>query len=128
MSNEFQPKSYRSDIEVEFTFPKGLQDDTGIKTITIRELPGSAESRAIARAGNDGGVLMQELVKEGLVRALLVDGTVVEISTGDESVDRIMSQLGSKGRALALQAYSNVNQPSKEDAASFLQSASAKVR
>lgn len=128
MSESLQPKSYRGNIEVEFTFPKGLQEDTGILSITIRELPASSESRALSRAGNDGGVLMQELVKEGLVRATLVEDGTIEISTADDSVDRVMNQLGPKGRALALQAYGHVNQPSKDDSSSFLKSASVKVR
>lgn len=126
--SEFQPKSYRGHVEVEFTFPPNLQEDIGIATIIIRELPGSAESRAISRAGNDGGVLMQELVKEGLVSVTKTDGEVISISTGDDSIDKVMSMLGPKGRGLVLQAYSTVNSPSKEDASSFLKSASAKVR
>lgn len=127
--DQLQPKSYRSPVEMEFTFPKDLQADTGLLSITIREIPGSAESRAIARAGNDGGVLMQELVKEGIVRVVEVDGgKVVEVSTADDSIDMVLAKLGPKGRALAMQAYHHVNQPNKDQSASFLGSAKVRVQ
>jgi len=128
MNDSMQPKSYRSPVEVTFTFPETLQQETGYTSITVRELTGSAESRAISRAGTDGGVLMQELVKESLCGAVKMDSGPVAISTADSSIDQIMAEIGPKGRGLALQAYSFVNQPNKDQAASFLQSASATVR
>ena len=53
--DQLQPKSYRSPVEMEFTFPKDLQADTGLLSITIREIPGSAESRAIQCVSSNAG-------------------------------------------------------------------------
>lgn len=122
-----EAKSYRAAMEVTFTFPATIQEETGYKSVTIRELSKSAETKALARAGLDGAVLMQELSAESLVRAVKVDGTVQEISTADDSIDVFMSAVGSKGRALVGAAYGKVNQPNKDEATSFLGSASAKV-
>lgn len=121
-------KSYRAPVEVTFTFPKGLDEETGYASVTVRELTGSSESRAISRAGQDGGALISELIRESLVQGVRVDGSVFPITTADDSIDRFMAEVGPKGRALLMAAYANVNQPQKDDTASFLGTASAQVR
>lgn len=125
--NQLNPKSYRAPVEVTFTFPEDLQMDIGYKSVTLRELKASAESRAISRANGDGGTLINELVKECVVCAVDLDGTTFKVSTADESIDILMDRLGPKGRSLLAQGYASVNQPKGTDAAGFLKSASAKV-
>lgn len=121
-------KSYRAPVEVTFTFPESIQSEIGYISITLRELMPSAEAKAISRAGTDGGVLIQEMVKESLVRAQSVDGTMLEITTADDSIDRIMTAVGPKGRTLLMAAYTKLNQPGVSDTQGFLESATASVR
>lgn len=128
MDQNLNPKSYRQPVEVTFTFPESMQLEVNHRSVTLRELKASAESRAIARANGDGGVLVQELVKEAIVGATDLDGVAKRISTADESIDAFMDAVGPKGRALLAQAYAVVNQPRSEDKDSFLGSASAVVR
>ncbi len=126
--NQLNPKSYRQPLEVTFTFPDYLQLEINYRDVTMRELKASAESRAITRSNGDGGILVNELVKESIVGATDIEGTAQKISTGDESIDIFMDKVGPKGRALLAQAYAHVNQPKGGDAAVFLATASAKVR
>ena len=104
-------KSYREPVEVTFTFPSpspeekanhkanprkfplppDLQQETGHISVTLRELLPSAEAKAFNRVGRDAGLMIQELVKESLVRAVKVGGEVVELSTEDSSVDAFMA-------------------------------------
>ncbi|TXH50870.1 MAG: hypothetical protein E6Q97_19540, partial [Desulfurellales bacterium] len=67
MDQQLNPKSYRQPVEVTFTFPTNIQMEVGHQSVTLRELKASAESRAVSRANGDGGVLVQELVKESIV-------------------------------------------------------------
>lgn len=127
MSNA-QPVSYRPPVEITFTFPAELQAEIGYRTVTIRELLPSIEAKAITRAGNDGGVLVQEMVKESLVRAVNVTGGVLEISTADDSIDRFMTEIGPKGRTMLMAAYNRVNQPGVAETKGFLDSATAVSR
>jgi len=141
-------KSYREPVEVTFTFPSpspeekaahktnprkfplppDLQQETGHISVTLRELLPSAEAKAFNRVGRDAGLMIQELVKESLVRAVKVGGEVVELSTEDSSVDAFMAMVGPKGRTLVMAAYNEVNQPKADSNASFLASATAQVR
>lgn len=129
-----EAKSYRAPLEQKFTFPKAedpddedLQEVTGFKDVVIRELQKSAEAHALSKAGTDGGVLMHELAASSLVRATRLDGSVMEISQGDESIDEFMATIGPKGRALISVAYGVVNQPQKKSTDAFLRSARVKV-
>ncbi len=128
MDQNLNPRSYRQPVEVTFTFPESMQLDVNYKSVTIRELKASAESRAIARAGNDGAKLIHELVKESVVGAVDLEGVAVKITTADESIDIFMDKLGPKGRTALMAAYSNVNNPQPEDVASFLNTANAHIR
>lgn len=120
-------KSYRESVQVKFTFPAKLQGEIGYKDVTIRELSKGAESQALARAGLDGAVMMHELAAASVVSATKVDGTVEAISTGDESIDKFLSAVGPKGRALIAAAYGRVNQPQKEDLQGFLEGGETSV-
>jgi len=131
MSNE--PRSYRADVTQTFTFPKpderhpkveDLQEITGFKDVTVRELRKSDEAQAIALSGNDGGQLLQRMVGYSVVRATRIDGTPMQITAADDSIDVFMSTIGPKGRALVAAAYNAVNQPRQEAAELFLASAS----
>jgi hypothetical protein len=122
-----EPKRYREPVEVTFTFPPSAAQDVGYASVTVRELTPSMEARALARSNNDGAVMMQEMVKECLVRGVRLDGSVLLASIADNSADQLLSELGPKGRTLLLAAYNKVNQPPKEDLDGFLQSASASV-
>ncbi len=126
--NQLNPRSYRQPVEVTFTFPERIQTDLGYLSVTVRELKASSEARALARAGNDGAKLITELVKESVVCATELDGTVARISTADETIEIFMDRLGPKGRTVLMAAYSNVNQPQQDEIADFLQSAKAVVR
>ncbi len=121
------PTQYRAPIEVTFTFPESLQAEVGFKDVTVRELNNAAESQALAGAGQDGSVLIHNLVTSALVRATDLTGTVLQISRADDSVDRFMSQIGPKGRALINVAYGSVNTPKKEESDSFLKSAAGRT-
>lgn len=132
-----QPLSYRADVAQTFTFPapseahpkiENLQEITGFKSVTVRELRKSDEAQAISLSGNDGGQLLQRMVGYSVVRAVKVDGTVMEITSADDSIDVFMSSIGPKGRALVAAAYNAVNQPRQEAAEVFLASASMSVQ
>lgn len=123
-----EAKSYRPATEYTFPIPAGLQDELRYTSITARELLPSAEAKAISRSGNDGGVLVQEMVKECLVRATHIDGTVLEISTADDSVDRFMTEIGPKGRTLLMAMYNKVNQPEAAQVRDFLSQVTVAVR
>ena len=125
---QLSPKSYRQPVEVTFTFPLGLAASVSYSSVTIRELKASAEARAMSRAGNDGTRLVQELVRESIVRATNLDGVVEEISTSNETIDIFMDKVGPAGRTALMAAYNRVNQPQKDDLDSFLGTASAEVR
>ena len=67
-----QPLSYRADVTQTFTFPvpttdhpkiENMQEITGFKSVTIRELRKSDEAQAISLSGNDGGQLLQRMVQ-----------------------------------------------------------------
>jgi len=122
------PKSYRPPVEITFTFPPDLQAELGYVSVTIRELLPSIEAKAITRSGNDGGVLIQEMVKESVVRAKALDGSVLEISTADDSIDRFVTEIGPKGRTMLMAAYNRVNQPGVAETQGFLASATAVAR
>lgn len=129
-----EAKSYRAPLEQTFDFPKAeepddedLQESTGFKDVTIRELQKSAEASALSKAGMDGGALMHELVASSLVRATRLDGSVMEISQGDESIDAFMAAIGPKGRTAVGAAYGLVNQPQKKSTERFLKSGRVKV-
>jgi len=126
--NQLNPKSYRQPVEVTFTFPDSMAMATGYKSVTLRELKASAESRAMSRAGNDGTRLVQELVRESLVQAVNLEGVVEKISTADESIEIFMDKVGPAGRTALMAAYNKVNQPQKDELDSFLGTASAQVR
>lgn len=128
MDQNLNPRSYRQPVEVTFTFPESMQMDVNYKSVTIRELKASAEARAMARAGNDGAKLIQELVRESIVSAVDLDGVVTKISTADESIEIFMDRLGPAGRTAVMAAYNRVNQPQKERIDTFLASAVAAVR
>ena len=128
MDQNLNPRSYRQPVEVTFTFPESMQMDVNYKSVTIRELKASAEARAMARAGNDGAKLIQELVRESIVSAVDLDGVVTKISTADESIEIFMDRLGPAGRTAVMAAYNRVNQPQKERIDTFLASAVAVVR
>lgn len=117
------PTQYRPPIEVTFTFPESLQIEVGFKDVTIRELNNAAESQALSGAGQDGSILIHNLVTSALVRATDMTGAVLQISRADDSIDRFMTQIGPKGRALVNVAYGAVNTPKKEETESFLRSA-----
>jgi hypothetical protein len=70
---------------------------------------------------------MHELAASSLVRATRLDGSVMEISQGDQTVDEFMAAIGPKGRALISVAYGVVNQPQKKSTDAFLKSARVKV-
>ena len=55
--NQLNPKSYRQPVEVTFTFPDSMAMATGYKSVTLRELKASAESRAMSRAATTAPVL-----------------------------------------------------------------------
>jgi len=128
MDQNLNPRSYRQPVEVTFTFPESMQMDVNYKSVTVRELKASAEARAMARAGNDGAKLIQELVRESIVSAVDLDGVVTKISTADESIEIFMDRLGPAGRTAVMAAYNRVNQPQKERIDTFLASAVAVVR
>jgi len=128
MDQNLNPRSYRQPVEVTFTFPESMQMDVNYKSVTIRELKASAEARAMARAGNDGAKLIQELVRESIVSAVDLDGVVTKISTADESIEIFMDRIGPAGRTAVMAAYNRVNQPQKESIDTFLASAVAAVR
>lgn len=128
MDQNLNPRSYRQPVEVTFTFPESMQMDVNYKSVTVRELKASAEARAMARAGNDGAKLIQELVRESIVSAVDLDGVVTKISTADESIEIFMDRLGPAGRTAVMAAYNRVNQPQKERIDTFLASAVAAVR
>lgn len=128
MDQNLNPKSYRAPVEVTFTFPDSMAVEVQYKSVTVRELKASAESRALARAGTDGARLIQELVKESIVAAVDLDGIEHKITTADETVDIFMDKVGPKGRTALMAAYNSVNQPQKDNLDSFLGSAAAKVR
>jgi len=111
------PTQYRPPIEVTFTFPESLQVEVGFKDVTIRELNNAAESQALSGAGQDGAILIHNLVTSDMT------GAVLQISRADDSIDRFMTQIGPKGRALVNVAYGAVNTPKKEETESFLRSA-----
>jgi len=121
-------KTYRAAMEATFTFPEELQSEIQYKSVTVRELSASMESLALARAGMDGGKLVHELVKESIVRAVRVDGTVEQISSGDDSIDIFWTAIGPKGRTLVGNAYTYFNQPKAVESQSFLGSVSISVR
>lgn len=129
-----EAKSYRAPLEQTFEFPVGetpddenLQEVTGFKSVTIRELLKSSEASALSKAGTDGGMLMHELAASSLVRAVRLDGSTLEITQANESVDEFMSAIGPKGRALVAVAYGAVNQPQRKSTDAFLKSARVKV-
>lgn len=128
MDQNLNPKSYRQPVEVTFTFPASMQLDVNYKSVTIRELKASAEARAMARSGNDGAKLIQELVRESVVSAVDLNGVVTQISTADESIEIFMDRVGPAGRTAVMAAYNRVNQPQKENIDTFLGSAQAVVR
>lgn len=128
MDQNLNPKSYRQPVEVTFTFPESMQLDVNYKSVTIRELKASAEARALARAGNDGARLIQELVRESIVAAVDLDGVEQKITTADESIEIFMDRVGPKGRTAIMAAYSSVNNPQPEDVSGFLRTANAKVK
>lgn len=128
MDQNLNPRSYRQPVEVTFTFPESMQMDVNYKSVTVRELKASAESRAIARAGSDGAKLIHELVKESVVCAVDLDGVKQTITTADESIDIFMDKLGPKGRTALMAAYSNVNNPQPDDIAAFIGTANAQIR
>lgn len=128
MDQNLNPRSYRQPVEVTFTFPESMQMDVNYKSVTVRELKASAEARAMARAGNDGAKLIQELVRESIVSAVDLDGVVTKISTADESIEIFMDRIGPAGRTAVMAAYNRVNQPQKESIDTFLASAVAAVR
>jgi hypothetical protein len=121
-------KSYRAAMEATFTFPGEVAASTGYKSVTVRELSASMESTALARAGMDGSKLVHELVKESVVRAVLADGTVEQINTGDDSIDKFWTAIGPKGRTLVGNAYTHINQPRPSESADFLASVQISVR
>lgn len=123
-----EAKSYRPATEYTFPFPEDMHEELRYVSVTARELLPSAEAKAISRAGNDGGVLIQEMVKECLVRAKHVDGSTLEISTADDSVDRFMSEIGPKGRTLLMAMYNHVNQPGAKQVQGFLSKVTVEVR
>lgn len=128
MDQNLNPKSYRQPVEVTFTFPESMQLDVNYKSVTVRELKASAEARALARAGNDGARLIQELVRESIVAAVDLDGVEQKITTADESIEIFMDRVGPKGRTAIMAAYSSVNNPQPEDVSGFLRTANAKVK
>ena len=128
MDQNLNPRSYRQPVEVTFTFPESMQMDVNYKSVTIRELKASAEARALARAGNDGARLIQELVRESIVAAVDLDGVEQKITTADESIEIFMDRVGPKGRTAIMAAYSSVNNPQPEDVSGFLRTANAKVK
>lgn len=128
MDQNLNPKSYRQPVEVTFTFPESMQLDVNYKSVTVRELKASAEARALARAGNDGARLIQELVRESIVAAVDLDGVEQKITTADESIEIFMDKVGPKGRTAIMAAYSSVNNPQPEDVSGFLRTANAKVK
>ena len=128
MDQNLNPRSYRQPVEVTFTFPESMQMDVNYKSVTIRELKASAEARALARAGNDGARLIQELVRESIVAAVDLDGVEQKITTADESIEIFTDRVGPKGRTAIMAAYSSVNNPQPEDVSGFLRTANAKVK
>lgn len=112
-----EPITPRNRAKYEFTFPDEIATDIGIKTITIMELSPSEEIRAAKRAENDAFTLVQEMAKEAIKQ---VDARAV--SSGDESVDIVWSQLGPVGRSLVMNAIQAISQPQKNDMQSFLKS------
>lgn len=121
--SENTPTKTRPDVATKFTFPQKLALATGYKSVIIRELTRAMEQRALARGGNDGAALIQELVAESIVRAEKLDGTVQEISIGDASIDLFMGAIGPMGRTAVATAYGKVNQPDKSDVEDFLKTA-----
>lgn len=135
MSNS--PVSYRPNYEQTFEFPKpdernprveDLQQLTGYKSVTIRELRKSDEAQALSLAGTDGAAVMQRMVAYSVVRAVRLDGTVLNVTSADDSIDRFFAEIGPKGRTLVAAAYNAVNQPRPDAAELFLKSASVSVQ
>lgn len=123
-----EAQSYRAPVEATFTFPAPLQEEIGYRSVTIKELSPSAESAAMARASMDGARLVQELVRESIVRATKVSGEITEISTANESIDIFHVSIGPKGRTLLMGAYTAMNQPKQDENKLFLESAAYSTR
>lgn len=126
--SDLQPKSYRPATEFTFPVPPSLvQEIGGYTSMTLRELLPSTESRAVAQAGQDAAALQQSLLKFSLVCAQRGDGTKFVISPADESVDRFITEIGPKGRALLTMAYGKISNPEREELNFFLKGVQASV-
>lgn len=105
-----------------FTFPPEVQEASGYKTMTIRELTPSDELRSARRAEQDPISLAYEMAKEAVCEA---DGK--PISTSDESCDLFWVKIGPVGRNLVLQAHTAISSPARSVTKSFLESRVVKV-
>jgi hypothetical protein len=102
-----------------FTFPAGYSE---YKTIGLVELTSSEELLCTKRAQGDPVRLAFELVKQSVVE---VDGK--QVSTADGSADMVWDRLGPRARSLALSAYAKLHTADNDVAASFLETATARV-
>lgn len=126
--SDLQPKSYRPATEYTFPVPASLSQELGGYTsMTLRELLPSMESRAVAQAGQDAASLQQALLKLSLVRAQRADGSKFVMSSADDSVDRFITEIGPKGRALLTIAYGKISTPDRDELSFFLDGVQASV-
>lgn len=105
----------------EYTVPTALAQDTGIQTIGIVQLTGGEELMASRRCQGNLIQLSYELAKEALKQ---LNGKVLE----DGEADVFWANpANAKLRTLVVTAFNVVNQPTQDDAASFLASRTVKV-
>jgi len=128
MSEHLQPKSYRPATEHTFPVPPSLVLEVGnYVSITLRELMPSMEARAMAEAGRDAASLQQALLKQSLVKAARPDGSVLQMSVADDSVDRFLTEIGPKGRGLLTLAYGKISNPEVDELNFFLKGVQTSV-
>lgn len=111
---------------VEFDVPAKYQstsDGKKITTIGILELLPGEELMAAKRAGDDSAAQAFELAKQALAE---VNGTPCTV--GDGSADIWFANMCPQLRALVVTAYTDVNTPTKADAADFLKGRRIKSR
>ncbi len=98
-----------------YTLPAHIQKETGVATLTLVQLTAEEEIMATNRARNDQIRLAWELVKES-VYAVNDQRT----TSADGSIDKAWAGLHPRVRNLLMNAFNDLHNPTKEDAASFL--------
>jgi len=108
------PNAIVSDV---YDLPMVVQQESGYKTIAVKQLSSADELGAADRCRGNAIRLATELAKAALAA---VDGLPVQF--GDGSVDMAWEKLGQRGRQLVLTALNRNTTMDDGDIESFLQS------